>query len=79
MSTHQQKIATVAQSAPVKPPSEPQAVLAPSPDGKEARKPRSVSEDKIRLRSYQNWEAAGKPQGNGVQFWLEAERELRTA
>ena len=78
MSANQQKIATLGQSAPVKPPSEPKAAIAPSLDN-HARKPRSVSDEKIRLRAYQNWEAAGKPQGNGVQFWLEAEREHRTA
>ena len=30
----------------------------------------------IRLCAYQKWEAAGKPTGDGVQFWLEAEQEL---
>jgi hypothetical protein len=35
-----------------------------------------MSEDAIRLRAYQKWEAAGKPAGDGVGFWLEAEREL---
>jgi hypothetical protein len=35
-----------------------------------------VAEDAIRLRAYENWEAAGKPAGDGVQFWLAAEKEL---
>jgi hypothetical protein len=35
-----------------------------------------VAEDVIRLRAYAKWEAAGKPAGDGVQFWLAAEREL---
>jgi hypothetical protein len=35
-----------------------------------------VAEDAIRLRAYEKWEAAGKPAGDGVQFWLAAEREL---
>ena len=30
----------------------------------------------ITLRAYEKWEAAGKPQGDGIPFWLEAEREL---
>ncbi|MGO8746426.1 MAG: DUF2934 domain-containing protein [Thermoguttaceae bacterium] len=30
----------------------------------------------IRLCAYRKWEAAGKPAGDGVQFWLEAEQEL---
>jgi hypothetical protein len=35
-----------------------------------------VSAQEIRLRAYLKWEAAGKPSGDGLQFWLEAEREL---
>jgi hypothetical protein len=37
---------------------------------------RLVTEEVIRLRAYMKWEAAGKPPGNGVNFWVEAEREL---
>jgi hypothetical protein len=37
-----------------------------------------VPEDDIRVRAYEKWEAAGCPGGDGVAFWLEAERELRT-
>jgi hypothetical protein len=37
---------------------------------------KSVSDEDIRLCAYQKWEAAGKPAGDGVQFWLEAEQEL---
>lgn len=33
----------------------------------------------IRLAAYLKWEAAGKPDGNGVSFWLEAEKELLKA
>jgi hypothetical protein len=35
-----------------------------------------LSEEDIRLCAYRKWEAAGKPTGDGVQFWLEAEQEL---
>ena len=31
--------------------------------------------EKIRQRAYERWEAAGKPDCDGVSFWLEAERE----
>ena len=34
------------------------------------------SEEQIRLLAYRKWEAAGSPPGDGVVFWLEAEREL---
>jgi len=30
----------------------------------------------IQIRAFHKWEAAGRPAGNGVHFWLEAEREL---
>ena len=34
-------------------------------------------EDAIRLRAHSKWEAAGCPAGDGIDFWLEAERELQ--
>ncbi len=37
----------------------------------------ALSQEDIRLHAYQKWEAAGKPDGDGFQFWLEAEQELR--
>lgn len=33
----------------------------------------------VRLCAYQKWEAAGKPNGDGVNFWLAAEQELLKA
>jgi len=44
-----------------------------APNGK------AVSEEAVRLFAYQKWEEAGKPNGNGVKFWLEAEEELSKA
>ena len=38
-----------------------------------------VTEQAIRVRAYQKWEAAGKPGGDGVSFWIEAEQELSQA
>ncbi len=35
------------------------------------------TEDAIRRAAYLRWEAAGKPHGDGVTFWLEAEAALR--
>jgi len=34
------------------------------------------TEESIRLRAYLRWDAAGRPGGDGVRFWLEAEKEL---
>jgi len=36
----------------------------------------AVPEDAIRLGAYLKWEAAGKPVGDGVKYWLESERDL---
>ncbi len=33
-------------------------------------------EETIRVRAYQKWEWAGRPEGDGVAYWLEAESEL---
>lgn len=33
-------------------------------------------EEAIRYRAYLRWEAAGMPDGDGVNFWLQAENEL---
>ena len=37
---------------------------------------RVISPDAVRLYAYQKWEIAGKPAGDGIPFWLEAENEL---
>lgn len=34
------------------------------------------SEDMVREKAYLLWEAAGCPEGDGVEFWVRAEREL---
>lgn len=39
-------------------------------------KQQALSEEAIRLRAYQKWEAAGRPISDGLRFWFEAEREL---
>jgi hypothetical protein len=46
----------------------------PAADG--ARKEARVPVETIRARAYAKWEAAGRPAGDGVAFWLDAEREL---
>jgi hypothetical protein len=33
----------------------------------------------IRNSAYHKWEAAGRPEGDGVDFWLEAEKEYLSA
>ncbi len=33
--------------------------------------------EEIRRHAYWLWERAGRPAGDGAQFWIQAERELR--
>jgi hypothetical protein len=54
----------VMSNAPVAPVSDNQAVTCDS-----------LSEDAIRPLAYMKWEAAGKPEGDDLRFWLEAKRE----
>lgn len=35
--------------------------------------------EQIRRLAYSHWEAAGRPEGDGLRFWIEAERELHCA
>lgn len=53
-----------AKIAPAAPETSPSRAISPLP-----------TEETIRLRAYELWEAAGRPEGDGVPFWLEAERE----
>ena len=71
MTQHHHKHATLTHAGPGKPATLSNAAVADSDhDGKLAFL------NDIRLSAYQKWEAAGKPNGDGVQFWLEAEQEL---
>ena len=36
----------------------------------------TVCEENIRDLAHQKWEAAGCPDGDGMEFWLKAENEL---
>ena len=38
--------------------------------------PINAGEETIRARAHSKWEAAGCPAGDGIEFWLEAEREV---
>lgn len=50
----------------VAPPSPPEAAPVPPP-----------SDEQVRVTAYHKWCEAGCPAGDGVAFWLAAERELR--
>jgi hypothetical protein len=69
------KTATSAKPSATPPTSRSKAAGASGPDDPtRAGKPMSAAA--IRLRAYQKWEAAGKPDGDDARFWLEAEQEL---
>jgi len=73
MSKHHHKHATVAQSGPTGPtPTTPTAVASSD----QRHNAQLTSAEVIRLFAYRKWENAGRPTGDGVQFWLEAEQEL---
>ena len=71
------KTATLAKPASGMP-TNPEATVTVLP-GNRAQSAKSVSEEAIRLCAFQKWEAGGKPPGDGVKFWIEAERELLAA
>jgi hypothetical protein len=69
--------ATLKRPAPGTPPAEPQIERAAAPaSGPPTPNGKSVREEDIRLCAYCKWEAAGRPAGDGGNFWLEAEKEL---
>jgi hypothetical protein len=70
--------ATTKQRTPVPPTPKTGPGGAPAARGP-AGNGQQVPEKAIRILAYQKWEAAGCPDGDGVNFWLEAERELRRA
>ncbi len=37
---------------------------------------RAPAAEEIRVRAYLRWEAAGRPPGDGSNFWVEAEQEM---
>jgi Protein of unknown function (DUF2934) len=39
--------------------------------------PANDIEDEVRHRAYQLWEQYGRPEGGEVEFWLQAEREIK--
>lgn len=72
MTEHHHRHPTLAHAGSDKPTTSMNAVVA----GDNDHYGQLISDEDIRLCAYQKWEAAGKPTGDGIQFWLEAEEEL---
>jgi Protein of unknown function (DUF2934) len=71
---HCQKRAALARSSATGPATSTQAATACCDRGCGQQ---SVAAEAIRSCAYGKWENAGKPTGDGIRFWLEAEQELR--
>ncbi len=56
---------------------QPPKAVAISAGGATAANGIVLSEDAVRLSAYFKWVVAGRPEGDGVNFWLDAERELQ--
>jgi hypothetical protein len=69
------KTATLATDASASLTSETKPIVA-SVLAEQSRNGQPVSEEAIRLRAYRKWRTAGKHIGDGVNFWVEAKREL---
>jgi len=78
MHKHHHKTDTSAHPASAKSPSESKTGVT-SGTNEQVQKGKAKSQAVVQLRAYQKWEAAGKPKGDGVNFWLEAEQELLQA
>ena len=46
------------------------------PSDRSNEQPANDGEQEIRALAHSKWEAAGSPAGDGVEFWLAAEREV---
>jgi Ser-tRNA(Ala) deacylase AlaX len=73
MTQRRDKHGMLAHGGPGQPTTPTQAAVAASDKDHHGK---LVLDEDIRLCAYWKWEAAGKPTGDGVQFWLEAEQEL---
>jgi hypothetical protein len=73
MTQHHRKHSTATKAGPVEPPTLAKAAII---SRRNRHNGKSVADEQIRICAYQKWEAAGKPTGDGIQFWLEAEQEL---
>ena len=78
MKQHHRKTETIAQPASAKSPSESGLGVASDAVG-QVQRGKANSQEIVRGHAYEKWEAAGKPNGDGVNFWLEAEQEVLQA
>ena len=78
--THMAKTAPSAPRGTTPPPASARTNPADTASATRLQPPRPAgvpTEDAIRARAYALWQQAGEPGGDGVEFWLRAEQELR--
>jgi hypothetical protein len=51
--------------------------LNPDPSDPQPQPPEEAQDEAIRLLAYHKWKAAGCPEGDGTEFWLNAEQEIK--
>jgi Protein of unknown function (DUF2934) len=53
--------------------------MKPQPEISQIENPvnHTTTDEQVRQLAYLKWEAAGRPDGDGIDYWLEAEQELR--
>lgn len=74
MSHERHRAAAAAPSRTTEPPTSKSAPIMTSNRMIRGRAP--ISDQEIRVCAYRKWESAGRPNGDGVQFWLAAKEEL---
>jgi hypothetical protein len=77
MHTHDHKTAPLAAPALATPTKESKAAGMPGLD-EQVQNAHPKSQEAVRLHAFWKWQLAGKPDGDAVKFWLEAEQELLT-
>jgi hypothetical protein len=77
MHTHDHKTAPLAAPALATPTKESKAAGIPGLD-EQVQNAQPKSQEAVRLHAFWKWQLAGKPDGDAVKFWLEAEQELLT-
>ena len=55
---------------------QPQRLSGSQPLSATAVRKTAAEPEEIRIRAYHIWGVSGRPPGDGVEFWLKAEREL---
>lgn len=83
-SKHEERTTVISKGQATRTPTPPMLLVPAKPDVNEEaakgigpQKLQAVSDDEVRQLAYAKWQAAGCPECDGIEFWLEAERDLK--